>query len=43
MTPMQLVDIEIKDMRTITNLLEDHITMMETKTLLSRIYRRLSR
>ncbi len=31
MTPVQLADIATKDLRTVTDLLEDHITMMEEK------------
>ena len=31
MTPMELADLGMKDLRTATNLLEDHITMMEEK------------
>ena len=29
MTPMELADLGMKDVRTVTNLLEDHITAME--------------
>ena len=32
MTPMEVADLGMKDVRTTTNLLEDHITMMEEKT-----------
>ena len=31
MTPIHLVDVAIKNLRTVTDLLEDHITMMESK------------
>lgn len=31
MTPMELADLGMRDLRTATNLLEDHITMMEEK------------
>ena len=31
MTPMQLADLGMRDVRTVTNLLEDHITMMEER------------
>ena len=31
MTPVQLADLAMKDLRTVTDLLEDHITMMEEK------------
>ncbi len=31
MTPMELADLGTKDQRTVTNLLEDHITLMEEK------------
>ena len=31
MTPMQLADLAMKDLRTATDLLEDHVTMMESK------------
>lgn len=31
MTPMELVELGMKDLRTATNLLEDHITWMEDK------------
>ena len=31
MTPMQLADLAVRDLRTVTDLLEDHITMMESQ------------
>lgn len=31
MTPMQLANLTMKDLRTTTDLLEDHVTMMEFK------------
>ena len=31
MTPMQIYDLALGDLRTTTDLLEDHVTMMESK------------